>query len=218
VEVYLSEEERVEALKKWWKENSASVIGGIALGLAVVYGWKAWEGAQVRKAEEASGLFQQLIKTAEDKNSRDPALNLSDKIIHEFQGTAYANFAALYQARLRVESGDLPGARKVLSDLLESTSDENEKLLIRLRLARVIQEQGDSAEALKLVENLKADELGSFLALYEELRGDLLLDLKRPADALAAYEKSRAAEATSPLLELKIRDLGGDQATPVKQD
>ena len=32
---YLSEEERVEALKKWWQANSSSVLWGLVLGFAV---------------------------------------------------------------------------------------------------------------------------------------------------------------------------------------
>ncbi len=38
MEVYLSEEERLEALQRWWKENKQSVFGGILLGLAIVGG------------------------------------------------------------------------------------------------------------------------------------------------------------------------------------
>ena len=36
---YETDEEKVEAIKGWWKENGISVVGGLALGLAAVFGW-----------------------------------------------------------------------------------------------------------------------------------------------------------------------------------
>ena len=35
---YLSEEEQVEALKKWWKDNGTSVIAGVVLGFGIIFG------------------------------------------------------------------------------------------------------------------------------------------------------------------------------------
>ena len=36
--VYETDEEKVEAIKGWWKENGLSVAGGLAIGLAAVFG------------------------------------------------------------------------------------------------------------------------------------------------------------------------------------
>ena len=41
-----TEEQQIAALKKWWSENSTSIIVGVALGLAGVFGGKAWIGYQ----------------------------------------------------------------------------------------------------------------------------------------------------------------------------
>ena len=42
MEIYSTEEERLEALQRWWKENKSSVFGGLLLGLAAICGWKMW--------------------------------------------------------------------------------------------------------------------------------------------------------------------------------
>jgi predicted negative regulator of RcsB-dependent stress response len=40
VDVYTTEDQQVEALKRWWKENAKSILLGVALGLAAVFGWR----------------------------------------------------------------------------------------------------------------------------------------------------------------------------------
>lgn len=38
----LTEEEQVEALKKWWKENGTAVIVGVVIGISAVVGFWKW--------------------------------------------------------------------------------------------------------------------------------------------------------------------------------
>ena len=42
MDVYTSEDEQVEALKKWWKENGKSVIGGVIIGAGLLFGGRAY--------------------------------------------------------------------------------------------------------------------------------------------------------------------------------
>ncbi|MEW8396328.1 MAG: tetratricopeptide repeat protein, partial [Candidatus Thiodiazotropha sp.] len=37
---YQTEEEQVEAIKRWWKENGTSVIAGLVIGLGGIFGWQ----------------------------------------------------------------------------------------------------------------------------------------------------------------------------------
>lgn len=213
MEIYLSEEERVDALKKWWKENARAVIVGISLGMAVIAGWNAWKSSQRSKAEEASTVYQQLLKAVEAKQT-EPATKLSERLIEQYQGSPYATYGTLFLAKLKVEAGDLPGAKKVLQDLLGSVKDDTLKHLARLRLGQVMLATGESEGALQLIEPLTRDKMGEFESLYEELKGDLYADLHRPNDARTAYEKARQLGQSSPMLELKIYDLAVEPAKP----
>ena len=150
MEDYVSEEQRVEALKKWWQTNASSIVWGLVLGLAILSGWNFWQSSQQRKAEEASGLYEQLLKNVDDKKV-EPAVKLSERIIEKYQGTAYATYAALFAAKLKAESNDLAGAKKVLEDLLATTKDDDIKHLVRLRLGEVLSALGDNDAALKLL-------------------------------------------------------------------
>lgn len=213
MEFYESEEQRVEALKKWWKDNASSVVMGLALGLATLGGWNLWQTNQKHKAEEASGLYQQLLRAVDAKQT-DPAIKLSERIIEQHQGTAYATYATLFEARLKAEAGDLAGAKKALGDLLASAKDENIKHLARLRLGQVLRALGETDSALKLLEPLKPREMGKYESRYEELKGDLYAAQQRTSEAQAAYERAKEAGETAPLLDLKINNLAVEPATP----
>ncbi|TSA05304.1 MAG: hypothetical protein D4R76_01010 [Methylococcus sp.] len=206
METYLTEEERVEALKRWWKDNKSSVISGLILGLVVIAGWKMWQAHQLDGQERASLAYHQLTQAAEAKQV-DSALKLGDRLIQEHPSTTYAEYARLILAKLKVDSGDLEGARLALEEQLSKGKDDVLKSLARLRLGRVLLAKGDIEGGLKSLSGATEKTAGSFLGLYEELRGDLLIAGKRPSEARAAYMKAKELGDPSPLLELKINDL-----------
>jgi predicted negative regulator of RcsB-dependent stress response len=206
MDIYLSEEERIEALKKWWQENAKAIAAGLIIGIALILGWNAWQKNQRAKSEEASVLFQQLGKAVESKQT-EPAIKLAERLIEKYQGTPYAPYAILYLVKLKVDAGDLAGAKKPLQDLLASTKDDGIRHIARLRLGEVMMALGESKDVLPFIENIPRDQLGEFESRYEILKGDLYADLKRPREALLAYEKAKRLGEATPLLELKIIDL-----------
>ncbi|MFZ4702096.1 MAG: YfgM family protein [Candidatus Methylumidiphilus sp.] len=209
---YLSDEERVEALKKWWLANYTSILWGLALGFAVLTGWNIWQSTQQRKTEDASALYQQLLKAVDAKQT-DSAIKLSERLVEQFQGSTYATYGTLFTAKLKAEAGDQAGAKKVLSDLLASSKDGDIKHLARLRLGEVLADLGENEAALKLFEPLKPRDMGKFEGLYEELKGDLYASLDRTSEAQAAYEMAKEKGESTPLLELKINNLAVDSVT-----
>ena len=82
------------------------------------------------------------------------------------------------------------------------------KSLTELRIARVQLGQGNAAQALTTLDQIPA---GDYQGLAQELRGDVLVKLKRPDDARKAYEAAKAALGKSELqggdLQMKIDDL-----------
>ncbi|MEX2327847.1 MAG: tetratricopeptide repeat protein, partial [Pseudomonadales bacterium] len=38
-----TDEEQIEAIKKWWDENGKSILIGIVLALGGVFGYQAWD-------------------------------------------------------------------------------------------------------------------------------------------------------------------------------
>mgnify|MGYP002004665342 FL=1 len=56
-----SDEEQLEVLKNWWKENGQSIVIAIALGFLGIFGFQAWNEKVKNTAENASAIYQQIL-------------------------------------------------------------------------------------------------------------------------------------------------------------
>lgn len=213
-----TDEEQLEAIKRWWKENGTSLIAGVVIAAAGIFGWKAWEGYQANQAEAASMRYQQLLSLASQPTLEDAALAQAREQVtalnEEHGGTLYADMATLIEARLAVTDGDLAGARDTLSSLIDASERGYLKDLARLRLAR-LQLAGDEADtALSTLDVIESEALN---AQRLALRGDAQLALGQKDEARDAYRDALAAAEASgqPLFgtQLKLDNLGAEEAT-----
>jgi predicted negative regulator of RcsB-dependent stress response len=205
METYLTEEERVEALQRWWKENKSSLFMGLAMGLLIIIGWKYWQGHQQAQREQAS-LTYHLMGRAIAAKQPEEAVKMGQQLIESYPSTTYAEFARISLAKLKVEAGDLEAAKLRLEEEVKQGHDETLKELARLRLARVLLARGEADAGIVLLQGTQTT-AGKFSALFEEVRGDLLIAAKRPEEARTAYQKAKELGNRSPLLDLKIHDL-----------
>jgi len=207
---YQTEEEQVEAIKKWWKENGKSVIGGVVLGFAVIGGWQGWQGYQRNQGESASGYFdamRQAVRTGQDNK----AIEDGKRLIGEFGGTAYASFAALELAKLAYQRGEKAVARDHLKWVSDSASDSSIRELGRLRLGHLLLDMNelDALQAL-FAKSASAAYAGEFSALrgdYERARGNDSAAREAYQEALVKGVEDEA------LLRMKLVDVGSQAAT-----
>jgi predicted negative regulator of RcsB-dependent stress response len=202
---YETDEEKVEALKRWWKDNGLSVVAGVGIGLAAVFGWRGWIGYQDNIGQQASAAFEQLLALSQGTDTQ-AALEQAELISREFGSTAYAAFAALMRARIELESGNPEGARAALETAIATAPEPGLAQIGALRLARLLIDDGDLAAAKALVE--KHDDGGSFAGEFAALRGDMAAAEGRTAEARQAYEQALSDGAAAPdLLQLKLDNL-----------
>ncbi len=203
--IYRSEDEQVEALKKWLKENGKSVIAGLVIGLGVVLGWRGWQDHQERQAQRASADFEQMMSAVQRKEN-ESALKEGELIKKEYGSTPYAALSSLALARISLEQGDPAGAKAQLGWAMQHADSEEIRHIARLRLARVLFGTDEHDAALDLV---AAVEPGGFAAAYEELKGDLYKVRGQVDDARLAYTKALAAGTRNrDLVQMKLNDLG----------
>jgi predicted negative regulator of RcsB-dependent stress response len=205
VETYRTEEEQVEALKKWWQENGRSTIIGVVLALGLGFGWQAWQKSQEQAVMNASTLYQQMLSalSVEDGQGVGPAMELARRIKDEYRGSSYARFAALHLARVAVNDGDLSAAEDELRWVI-AMSDRGDDLerIANLRLARVLAARGATEEALGLLDTQSA----TYVASYAIARGDILLAQERNEEALAAFETAASSLDPDRPLPQTLRD------------
>jgi predicted negative regulator of RcsB-dependent stress response len=204
VENYRTEEEQVEALKRWWQENGRSTVAGVVLAIAAVVGWQGWQSSRDAAAADASIVYQQMLQAltsetlADIERGREMAAELKDK----HRGSSYAQFAALHLARIAVAEGNSAEAERELRWVL-TKADGQVRDLAQLRLAQVLADQGKTEEALTM---LAAGQGGDLAAMYAMARGDTLLAAGRDEEARLAYEAAATALGTDAPLPRMLSD------------
>lgn len=203
MDVYKTEDEQVEQIKKWLKENGASLATGILIGLAVLFGGKAWTEYKWRQSEQASNIYTQLTAALATDN-KEAAVAAESAITGDYSSSPYAVLGQLAMARHKLDSAEPDAARAHLQWALEHAAMPQLAHVARLRLARLLLAQGRLDEVRPL---LSVTEEGAFAAAYDEIRGDLYLQDGDSAAAVVAYEKALAglpADApTRSLIETK---------------
>ncbi|WNW14352.1 tetratricopeptide repeat protein [Pseudomonas sp. DTU_2021_1001937_2_SI_NGA_ILE_001] len=202
-------------MKDWWQRNGKPLVTGGLLALIVVFGWQYWQKYQRTQAANASVLYQQLLETSlTPTGEADPArvADLAGKLKSEYGGTAYAQYASLFVAKVAVDTGKLDDAAAELKAVADKPANATLGEIARQRLARVLAAQNKAEDALKL---LAGDADKAFLASREELKGDLLVQLGRTDEAHAAYQKAKSAlspDAAVGGLQMKLDDLAKGDA------
>lgn len=206
---YQTEQEQVEAIKKWWKENGKAVLLGVIVGVAALVGGRMWIEHKQGRAETASAYYEAMMQKAA-RGEANAALQQGGQIVQQFGGTPYAPLAALAMAKIKVEQGDSAAAGVHLRWVMEHAEQKGLQHIARLRLAELLIGDGQYAEALDLVSGA---EQGGFAASHEELAGDVHLALGAREKARDAYAKALAAlgpnSAGRGLLQMKLDDVGG---------
>lgn len=207
---YETEEQQVEALKKWWADNGRAVMLGIGLGLALIFGWRGWQGHKLTSAQEASSAYTEVMQSLESDDEGEQFLGKVDAIKEQHGGSAYAAMASLAEARFHVEKDNLPGAESALRWIVDQGSFAELRSTARLRLARVLNAQSKHDEALKVLEKVTSK---SYAHLVAEIQGDIHLDSGNAAQALAAYKRAQENNGqggpSNSTLQMKLDDLAG---------
>lgn len=199
---FKTDEEKAEDLKRWWKDNGTSVIAGVALAIAGLFGWEYWQSNKVQTAEAASALYTQ----ADNEADKTVALQQFAQLQNDYSSTPYASMAALQTAKLQAEAGKNQEAATALQWVVDNSSEVEYQEIARLRLARVYIAMEKYDEALALTQQEYGDGFESLLA---ELRGDIFAAQRKLDDARKAYERAILTDGgANEMLQMKLDNLG----------
>lgn len=194
------EYEQSEQVRKWLRENGLSIVVGVVLALALIFGWRQWQahraGHHAEAAEQYAALETALAAGQDTK--ADTAVNALEK---DFADTPYAALGAAARASVAVGKGKLDDAQKALQWAVDHSPSPALHAMYQLRLARVELARDQAKQALALLDSIPAD---AYRATTQELRGDALLKLGRNSDARSAY--ANALAALSPNAAPGLRD------------
>ena len=203
----------LQGRKPYWKKPQFWMICVIGLFLLAggAYYYVAQCSAQKAKASDLYDSLMMSLQTEKFEEGRQAAQTL----IAHYPKTIYAPFAALFLAKWDVENKDWAAAEKQLRFILQNTQKSPLPEIATLRLARVLSEQKNYAEALNLLDKKKP--ASSYVASYEETKGDIYWLQQNIEQAREAYlAAGKALPPGAPAagrLQLKQVELGLKQTT-----
>lgn len=197
----LDEHEQSERVLAWLRANGAALVGGVALGLAAIFGWKWWQQEQQRQAHSTADQYQSAVNAvdADDPQAAAKVATLDGM---------FADLASLELAATQVNNGKTEEAVVTLRRIVPSEPAMAE--IINQRLARLLIDSGKAQDALTLL-----GDASTSAAL--EVRGDAQLALGDADKAREAYSQALTVlDGASPhrnVLTLKLTQVGGTPAS-----
>lgn len=205
-------DDQLANLKTWWKQYGNALIIGVIIGLVLLVGGNYWKQYKIKRAEAASQLYENLLADWQQGKS-DAVSTAAAKLMQDYAATPYAGKSALLMARQRFDVKDIAGTRTHLEWAMQNASETQVQHSARLRLARLLLDQGELAAALALANNQGTD---GFVSEYAELRGDVLLAQGDRDGARRAYqaaiEKITPSSSYLQVLTMKRDNLGPEKA------
>lgn len=201
MEQFETEEQQIEAIKKFWRENGLAIVIGAAVGLGGLWGWRAYSDNQELAKEASSDAYQVVMDSlAEDETKLGDAKDF----IAENPDSGYAVLAALQVAKAAVDRQDYAEASAQLQWVTTHTDDETVQAIALLRLARIQLQQEKTQEALATLDKVSSD---AFVGLRKEIEGDVYVATGNTSKAKAAYLAALEDNQTNNLLQIKIDNL-----------
>ena len=192
----IEEEQEINQLKDWWKENGKTIIVAFILGVGGMFGWRYWQAHQAEQIAQASAQYDALIYSAQQDEQAKKA-NI-EQFVQANRKTAYAVFALLDEAKKATEKQDFAAAEVNLNQALTQSQDEVLTSIVALRLSAVQFQLGQLDNALTTLNQVKGE---SFNARKAILTGDIQV---AKGDKVAAKNSFQQAQQSGSQLEQQM--------------
>jgi predicted negative regulator of RcsB-dependent stress response len=208
LDIYATEQEQLEALKRWFKKYGTYVIVAAMLGFAIGFGWHYWQGRQLQVAGQASITYEQMLDSYNNRQFND-FWYLANELTNNYPKTTYADLAGMLLAKQAVNEGKIGIAIQKLQAIIDNSKESNLRQIARIRLARIQISDGSYNDALRTLDTIDNKE---YMPLIQAVKGDAWVASGKVLEAKQSYEEAIRLLATSNssmqnLLRMKLSQL-----------
>lgn len=205
--VYMTEEEQLAAIKKWWSKYSNIITIIISLLLLIFAGYKYWNFHQEKVISQASSAYERLMVAFSNKDDKGIQA-YSNQLIKDYPKTVYADAARLALAKLLVNEENYDKARQSLEYVVNNSKMPALKQIARLRIARLLSSKKAYSEALTM---LSVVDDKAYMPVINELKGDVYSATGQFEQAILSYKEAITEVRTNGMgnlfLEMKTNEL-----------
>jgi predicted negative regulator of RcsB-dependent stress response len=206
----LTDNEAEEKLRRFWSENWLWIVGGIVLGMALLWGWQFWQRSRMEQAQQDVAAYQSVI-SALGGGKFDEAVVAAKALRDRRPASPYADQADLALAAAAVQERRFDEAASHLKAVADGAKDVQLRAVARSRLARILVEQSKYDDALAL---LGTEDAGSFAALDHDVRGDAYAGKGDAAAARREYDAALDAQNAEAGVDRDFIELKRDALPP----
>jgi predicted negative regulator of RcsB-dependent stress response len=208
----LEEQEQIANFKAFWNRFGNLISWVLIIALASYAGWNFWQSHQRTQTAEASGLYDELVNSAQ-ANDNAKVQRIAADVESKFGSTAYAQMGALAAAKSAFDANDLKTAKAQLQWTIDHGNEEY-KSVARLRMSGLLLDEKAYDQALAL---LNGDFLPQFAAEVQDRKGDVLVAQNKIAEARTAYQaaldKMDKKHPGRQITQIKLDAIGGTAVT-----
>lgn len=197
MDIYETEEQQVEAIKKFLREYGNMIALGLGVGLAGFWGFNYYKDSQREAEAVAAQAFANAEQTAQLQS-----------FTSEHADSNYAPLAELKLAKIQVDAGELEQAAQTLTQLVASGSaPTGTEEIARIRLARLNIELGNLDLAIS---DLKGEWSDGVSTEVQTILGDALVKQGDIQGARTAYQQallSAQPGSNTSVIQMRLDDI-----------
>jgi len=193
-----TEEQQVEAIKQFWKDNGTAIIIGVVVGIGGLWGWGTYSESQLKAKEEASVAYQDTIEQMFESDD----VSKVNEFIEQHPDSTYSELAGLIAAQQFSSKQEYENAISALEPIAASQGPLSD--IANLRLASVFFDSGNIAQALASLDKVTSS---AYDDQKFELQGDLFYADGQFDQAQNAYNKALVELPDNNNIQMKLDNL-----------
>ncbi len=205
--VYMTEEEQLEVIKKWWRKYGNWVTTACSVVLLCIAGYRYWFWHESKVTQQASVVYEHMMVAFSNQDVK-AVRSYANELINQHAHSVYSDAAHLILAKLYVSKEKLDAAGQELRFVATESRMPALKQIAKIRLARVLAAQKSFTNALN---ELTTVDDKTYLAIINELKGDIYGETGQYQEAINAYRLAIKEVKTNGMgnlfLEMKTNEL-----------
>ncbi len=216
--VYMTEEEQLDVIKKWWKRNGNMITVFLSLILLCVAGYRYMHWSQDKKIQQASVTYEHMMLAFSNQDIKS-VRSYANELIKEYGSSVYADVAHMTLAKVYVNKNKLDKAQEELKIVADKSDMPSLRQIAKIRVARLMAAEKSYSKALNELSSV-VDE--TYLPVINELKGDIYGATGKYQEAISSYRLAIDEVKTNGMgnlfLEMKTNELAIKNQSVITDD